>query len=231
MRSFLRRAVSPPFVIVLSLAVLVPATTVSAAAQTAPAPARRPPAPARTQTAGNAATVTGVVTDASGAVVSNANVTLANSVSGFTRTVPTDNIGAYTITNIPFNTYRLSITSSTLAPFTQTVDLQSFVPVPVNATLQVAGTRTTVEVTTTSGDLIEADPVGHTDVDRDLFSKIPLESLSSSVSSVVTLASPGVSADSNGMFHGMGDHASNSFSVDGQSITDQQSKEIGRAHV
>jgi hypothetical protein len=224
MHSFLRRAVSPPFVIVLSLAVLVPATTFSAAAQTAPAPARRPPAPARTQTAGNAATVTGVVTDASGAVVANANVTLANSVSGFTRTVPTDNTGAYTITNIPFNTYRLNITSSTLAPFTQTVDLQSFVPVTVNATLQVAGTSTTVEVTTTSGDLIEADPVGHTDVDRDLFSKIPLESLSSSVSSVVTLASPGVSADSNGMFHGMGDHASNSFSVDGQPITDQQSK-------
>jgi hypothetical protein len=33
-----------------------------------------------------------------------------------------------------------------------------------------------------------------------------------------------VAADSNGLFHGLGDHASNSFSVDGQSITDQQSK-------
>jgi CheY-like chemotaxis protein len=38
------------------------------------------------------------------------------------------------------------------------------------------------------------------------------------------LATPGVSADSNGLFHGLGDHASNSFSVDGQPITDQQSK-------
>jgi hypothetical protein len=222
MRLSLRRAVSPPFVIVLSLAVLVPAATFFAVAQTTPA--RRPPAPARTQTAGNAATVTGIVTDASGAVVANATVTLANSVSGFTRTVATDSTGAYTITNIPFNTYRLTITASTLAPFTQSVDLQSFVPVTVNATLQVAGTSTTVEVTTSNSDMVEADPVGHTDVDRDLFSKIPLESLSSSVSSVVTLASPGVSADSNGMFHGMGDHASNSFSVDGQPITDQQSK-------
>src|SRR6266478_5206854 len=27
-----------------------------------------------------------------------------------------------------------------------------------------------------------------------------------------------------GLFHGLGDHASNSFSVDGQPITDQQSK-------
>jgi hypothetical protein len=38
------------------------------------------------------------------------------------------------------------------------------------------------------------------------------------------LATPGVSADSNGLFHGLGDHASNSFSIDGQPITDQVSK-------
>ena len=56
------------------------------------------------------------------------------------------------------------------------------------------------------------------------FRRLPLESQSSSVSSLVTLASPGVAADSNGLFHGLGDHASNSFSVDGQPITDQQSK-------
>jgi hypothetical protein len=46
------------------------------------------------------------------------------------------------------------------------------------------------------------------------------------VSSLVTLATPGISADSNGMFQGLGDHAENSFSVDGQPITDQQSKEF-----
>ncbi len=61
-------------------------------------------------------------------------------------------------------------------------------------------------------------------MDRGLFDKIPLESASSTLSSLVTLASPGVAADSNGLFHGLGDHASNSFSVDGQPITDQQSK-------
>jgi TonB-dependent Receptor Plug Domain len=57
-----------------------------------------------------------------------------------------------------------------------------------------------------------------------LIQKVPLESASSSLSSLVTLTSPGVAADSNGLFHGLGDHASNSFSIDGQSITDQQSK-------
>ena len=75
-----------------------------------------------------------------------------------------------------------------------------------------------------AGDLVENDPTFHTDVDRELFDKLPLESSSSELSSLVTLATPGVSADSNGLFHGMGDHAENSFSLDGQPITDQQSK-------
>ena len=51
-----------------------------------------------------------------------------------------------------------------------------------------------------------------------------MESQSSSLSSLVTEATPGVAADSNGLFHGLGDHAENSISLDGQPITDQHSK-------
>ena len=71
---------------------------------------------------------------------------------------------------------------------------------------------------------MENDTSLHTDIDRNMIEKLPLESSSSSVSSLVTLSTPGVAADSNGLFHGLGDHASNSFSVDGQPISDQQSK-------
>jgi hypothetical protein len=190
-----------------------------------PRPATAAPhnAPARVQWASNAGTVTGVVTDPAGAVVGNATVTLTNPVSGLTRTVTSDNSGTYTITNLPFNTYRLTTAAPSLATAISTVDVQSTVPVTHDTTLQIATSSTTVDVTASSGDLIETDPVDHTDIDRDLFSKIPLQG-SSSVSALVTLASPGISADSNGMFHSMGDHASNSFSVDGQPITDQQSK-------
>jgi len=92
----------------------------------------------------------------------------------------------------------------------------------VKTTLVVGATSTVVNVT--GSDLVENDSTFHTDVDRGLFDKLPLESQSSSLSSLVTLSSPGVAADSNGLFHGLGDHASNSFSVDGQPITDQQSK-------
>ena len=73
-------------------------------------------------------------------------------------------------------------------------------------------------------DLLETDSTAHTDMDRALFEKLPLESASSSLSSLVTLSTPGIAADSNGLFHGLGDHASNSFSIDDQPITDQQSK-------
>ena len=225
MHTSTRRGISTPFVILLSLYPLSVAAILHAQTPAQPhAPAKPAAAPSRVQSASNAGTVSGTVTDPSGAVIANATVTLANAISGFSRTVSTDNSGAYTFANIPFNTYRLAIAAPTMAPAAQSVDVRSFVPLDLPTTLQIASASTVVEVTASSGDLIEADPVSHTDIDRELFDKIPLAGSSATVSQLVTLASPGVSADSNGMFHGMGDHASNSFSVDGQSITDQTSK-------
>src|SRR6185437_14621217 len=41
---------------------------------------------------------------------------------------------------------------------------------------------------------------------------------------VITMASPGVVADSNGFFHPVGDHAQTQYSIDNQPVTDQQSR-------
>jgi hypothetical protein len=97
------------------------------------------------------------------------------------------------------------------------------VPQELKITLAI-GQETQSVTVEAAADLLENDSTAHTDIDRGLFDKLPLESQSSSLSSLVTLASPGISADSNGLFHGFGDHASNSFNVDGQPISDQQSK-------
>ncbi|HZC81093.1 MAG TPA: TonB-dependent receptor plug domain-containing protein, partial [Nitrospiraceae bacterium] len=102
--------------------------------------------------------------------------------------------------------------------------MRSTVPTSLQISLKVGTEVTSVTVEAKSEDLVEKDPEFHTDVDTSLIDRLPLESQSSSVSSLVTLASPGVVADSNGLFHGLGDHAENSFNVDGQPITDQQSK-------
>jgi hypothetical protein len=178
---------------------------------------------ARAQNAGNSTSVGGTVADPSGAVIPGATVNIHNPVSGFERATTTDASGNFSIQNVPFNPYHMSVSAPGFAPYAQDIDVRSSVPISVKINLQLAGTSTTVTVEA-AGDLIENDPTAHTDVDRALFDKLPLESASSSVSSLVTLAAPGIAADSNGLFHGMGDHAENSFSVDGQPITDQQSK-------
>jgi hypothetical protein len=174
------------------------------------------------QSAGNGGTIHGTVTDATGAIVPNATVTIENPVSGYTRNTTSDTQGLYQFTNLPLNPYHLVVNAKGFAARSQDVDVRSSVPITLKSTLAVGGESTTVEVT--ASDLLENDSTFHTDIDRGLFSKLPLESQSSSLSSLVTLASPGVAADSNGLFHGLGDHASNSFSIDGQPITDQQSK-------
>jgi hypothetical protein len=172
---------------------------------------------------GSAGAVRGIVTDPSGAVVPNATVTLDNARSGLLRTIKTDATGQFVFSNVPFNPYRISISAKGFVQLSREFELRSVVGTSLNLVLQVAGSTQTVTVEAT-GELIETDPTFHSDVDRDLFIKVPLESASSTLSSLVTLSTPGVAADSNGLFHGLGDHASNSFSVDGQSITDQQSK-------
>ncbi len=178
--------------------------------------------PAAAQAGGNSGSVTGMVTDPSGAVVAGARVTIVNPVSQFDRTATTDNGGHFQITNVPFDSYHLTATAKGFSPQAQDVSVHSGTPVTVAVKLTVGAAAETVQVT--SEDLINRNATMDTAIDRKAFAQIPLESQSSGLSSLVTLTTPGVSADSNGLFHGLGDHAENSFSVDGQPITDQQSK-------
>src|SRR5246127_2623878 len=171
----------------------------------------------------NSGSIAGVVTDPSGAVIPGASVSIQNPVSAYSRTTTTDTTGHFRFPNLPFNPYHLTVTKDGFASVATDVDVNSVLPVTPNIHMKVGAASTSVTVEVAS-DLLENDPTAHTDVDRGLFDKLPLESASSTLSSLVTLASPGVAADSNGLFHGLGDHASNSFSVDGQPITDQQSK-------
>ena len=173
---------------------------------------------------GNATSITGVVLDPSGAVIVNAMVDVRNPVSGFSRNAITDVAGKFTIPNVPFNSYHVMVTAKGFDAYAQDVDVRSTVPVDLSIALKVEGSSESVTVEANGEDLLEKSSTFHTDIDRGLFDKLPLESQSSSLSSLVTLSSPGIAADSNGLFHGMGDHAENSFSVDGQPITDQQSK-------
>ena len=173
------------------------------------------------QSSGN---IEGVVKDPSGAAVANATVEISYVVSGLHRETTSDSAGNFRFTNIPFDSYHLVATASGFSPYTQDVEVRSAVPTTIEIDLKIGTSSANITVEGTASDLVNTEATPETNVDRELFDKLPLESQSSSLSSLVTLASPGVVADSNGLFHGLGDHAENSFSVDGQPITDQQSK-------
>ena len=172
---------------------------------------------------GNAGAIRGTVTDPSGAVIPNATVHLTNPRSGLDRTSSSDAQGNFVFDNITFDNYQILVSASGFASQRQAADIHSLVGISLKIVLPIATADSTVTVEA-QGDLVETDPTFHTDVDREDFVKVPMESESSTLSSLVTSTTPGVAADSNGLFHGLGDHASNSFSVDGQAITDQQSK-------
>jgi hypothetical protein len=175
------------------------------------------------QSGGSSGSINGTVLDPDGAVVANATVEIQDPVSHFDQSTTTDKSGSFNLPNVPFNPYHLTVKAEGFASTARDVAVRSVVPVSINVSLQVLGSTTSVTVTD-AGDLVENDSTFHHDIDRNSFEKIPLESSTSGVSSLVTLSTPGIAADSNGLFHGLGDHASNSFSVDGQPITDQQSK-------
>ena len=170
----------------------------------------------------NSGIIGGAVKDPTGALIPGASVTITNSVSGFTRTMVSDGSGEFRFYNLPFDPYRITATARGFAGSSQTVQIVSTVPTTADISLQPSASST---VTVEAGEILaENDPNFHTDIDRSTIDRLPIESVSSQLSSIVTLASPGVAADSNGLLHGLGDHNEVSFSVDGQPITDQQSK-------
>jgi len=178
---------------------------------------------ARGQELGGAGTIQGTVKDPTGGVMQAVQVEIKNPLSGFTRAVTTDAAGHYVFRNLPPNRYHLSVGAQGFQLLERDVEVRTAVPIDVDLTLAVAAATTEVQVVGHTEDLLERDPTAHTDIDRSLLQKLPLEA-SSGLNQVITLASPGVVADANGFFHPIGDHAQTQFSIDNQPVTDQQSR-------
>jgi len=171
---------------------------------------------------GTAGSVTVTVSDPTAAVITGAKVEITNPKSGYKNSATADANGVVRFQNLPFNNYHLSISASGFVMAQQDVQVRSSVPINLPVILQV-GTSGEV-VTVEANDLLEAVPTGHTDVDTSLIQKLPEESVSSGLFSVIAEATPGVAQDSNGLSHPQGEHADTSFSIDGQPISDQQTR-------
>ena len=175
------------------------------------------------QSTGSAGTIQGTVVDPSNAVVPAAKIKIENSVSGYKRSVDSDEYGNFRFENIPPNDYQLSVSASGFNPSKQNVSVRSAVPATMKVALTIASVSEAVTVES-GAPIIENVPSAHTDLDQTILSRLPASTPGAGLSDAVALAVPGVVADSNGFFHPLGDHAESSVSLDNQPISDQQSK-------
>src|SRR5215831_1223018 len=179
--------------------------------------------PVRAQSLGNAGTVQGNVVDPSGGAIPGADVSIHNVATGYMQNVKSDASGAFRLINLPPNPYHLEIKAAGFATYSQDVDVKNSVPLQVNAKLALAGSTTAVTVEG-AAEALEVDPSSHVDADRSQLSKLPTFDPGGGLSQAITYSTGAVVADSNGLFHPLGDHAEVSFVIDGQPISDQQSK-------
>jgi hypothetical protein len=176
------------------------------------------------QSLGNAGTIEGSVTDPSGGIVAKAHVTIRNAFTGYIQSTESASDGSFHLSNIPPNPYRLEVSAPGFSTFAESVDIRNAIPVQLKAALTLAGAGTTVVVEGGAVEALENDPSAHVDVDRSQMLKMPAVDPGGSLSQAIIYSTGGVAADGNGFFHPLGDHAQASFLIDGQPISDQQSK-------
>jgi hypothetical protein len=165
--------------------------------------------------------LTGTVSDVSGAVVPSAQLVLTSVSNGVERRRTSDVDGSFVFPKLAAGDYDLQVQAPGFVTIHRMVSQQGE---PIHLTVPLVAAATS-EVTVSATDHVEDSTApAHVFVTLQEIDRIPSQSVSAPFSSLITMTAPGVSADSNGSFHPLGDHAEASFFVDGQPISDQQSR-------
>ncbi len=144
-----------------------------------------------------AATIVGTITDPSGAALPGATVTARNVDTGFTRTVPTNDVGAYRLEFLPIGNYVVEIALSGF-----TTSNRSGIVLRVNDTLRVDATLTLgslAETVNVEAAVLQVN-TATSDVSRTIEAKA-IESLPLVDRNVYSLLdlTPGVQSNNNGV--------------------------------
>ena len=136
------------------------------------------------------------------------------------RRVVTGPDGTFEFRSITAGGYSLAVTRPGFKTQIVAMAVGDVAPARLVVTLAVAGLAEQVIVQSVSAPASAmASPVT-----RETLNVLASENPTAGLSAVVTLSAPGVAADSNGGFHPLGEHAETAVVVDGQPITDQQSR-------
>jgi hypothetical protein len=172
---------------------------------------------------GSPSAITGAVTDPTGAAIVAARVTASRVSSNLSRATSTDATGHFVVPQMRPGRYVLHFEAPGFKAAEAVTELGVWNSAPVTIVLAVQSTQETVTVEGTGVD-VETAARAHADISSALTDALPDTAVNGGFSRVLTLGTPGVAAESNGGFHPLGEHAEVSFSVDGQPISDQQSR-------
>lgn len=176
----------------------------------------------RSAGAQNVGTVSGVVRDAQGLAVPGATVTIENRISRVTQSTDSGSLGEFTLSNVAFGTYVVTVTLSGFTPAQQVVEVRSSVPIERSVELRLG---TLAEIVTVSADaLLETSSVGsHVDIGSSLIDRMPGATPSKQLSAML-LSAPGFIPSQNGRVHVRGSHGQIQYIVDGVPMTDEYSE-------
>src|SRR5438128_469904 len=91
------------------------------------------------QSLGGVGTLRGIVRDATDAPVPSATVELSNPITTLSRQTKTGSDGAFAISGIPPNNYKLVVSLAGFRVVTKNVSIQTAIPMDLEVQLEVAG--------------------------------------------------------------------------------------------
>jgi hypothetical protein len=147
---------------------------------------------------GSTAQITGTVKDDGGGVLPGVDVTATQTDTGFKRSVVTDEMGAYTLTNLPIGPYRLEATLSGFRSYAQTgIVLQVNANPVINVTLAIGQVSETVTVDAAAPLVETRSPSIGTVIENERIEELPLNGRQATDLIVIAGAavSPGVAAN------------------------------------
>ena len=169
-------------------------------------------------------TIAGVVTDPSGAAITNATVTVKSVQTGDSRTIQTNNVGAYRVEAVLPGTYTITVTAPNFSQTTiNGVSVSGSVTTSINASLKI-GAAETVEVNASAEQLqTESGELSHTIAETEVhnlpISNLNPYSLATTLPGVTTVSISNFTNGTSFAVNGLRPR-SNNFLIEGQDNND-----------
>ncbi len=173
------------------------------------------------------ATIAGTVLDPSGAEIPGASVLVENTVTKYRAVTESGVDGSFSVKNIPFHTYQVTVTRAGFQPFQETVSVRSVVTLQMKVRLQLAAATDSVTVVAEQSLLVDPEETGtHVQMNQTDIDKLTRQGGSRGLEAVI-VTFPGFAQNANGAIHPRGAHNQMTYVVDGMPISDQLTGSFG----